>query len=421
MKQPDSHSTLPLGVAEAGALRRLSRTLANPASVAVAVAVALALRLAVYLADRSLFIDEAFIALNVSRRSATGLTGVLGWNSAAPIGFLEIEKGLTALFGDSEHVLRAAPFVASVASVLLFVALARRLLDPYAAALAVAVFAGVAIATSYAAIVKPYAFDVAFAIGLYLATLAVLRDERARWRAAALTLVGILSPLFSYASVFVVAACATVIVLDAVVRHSRRRQITAFAVVCTWLLVLATMLAVRSSTLSHLRHSLYRENIDSLTSVRNAVGAVRQLLGVSQYSNGLGAAFAVAAAVAAALLIAAGIFHLARTAWQAMLLLLLPAAFLLVASAAGWYPMLPRTLLFLVPTLAVCMAAGCGAVFDRRPGLAAGTSIVILLALVFTARRLRPSALYGQCGLMTASSRSWRRWRSDSGPETRSI
>ena len=64
-----------------------------------------------------------------------------------------------------------------------------------------AVFAGVAIATSYAAIVKPYAFDVAFAIGLYLATLAVLRDERARWRAAALTLAGILSPLFSYALV----------------------------------------------------------------------------------------------------------------------------------------------------------------------------------------------------------------------------
>ena len=47
--------------------------------------------------------------------------------------------------------------------------------------------------------------------------------------------------------------------------------------------------------------------------------------------------------------------------------------------------MLPRTLLFLVPTLAVCMAAGCRAVFDRRPGLATGTSIVILLALVFTA------------------------------------
>ena len=52
MKQPDSHSAVPLGVGEAGALRRLSRTLANPASLAVAVAVALAFRLAVYLADR---------------------------------------------------------------------------------------------------------------------------------------------------------------------------------------------------------------------------------------------------------------------------------------------------------------------------------------------------------------------------------
>ena len=55
---------------------------------------------------------------------------MLSWNSAAPIGFLEIEKGLTALFGDSEHGLPAAPFVASVASVLLFVALAPRLFSP---------------------------------------------------------------------------------------------------------------------------------------------------------------------------------------------------------------------------------------------------------------------------------------------------
>lgn len=46
--------------------------------------------------------------------------------------------------------------------------------------------------------------------------------------------------------------------------------------------------------------------------------------------------------------------------------------------------MLPRTLLFLVPTLVVFMAAGCRTVFDVRPGIAAGVVAVILLALVFT-------------------------------------
>jgi hypothetical protein len=384
VKRPDSLSTLAVVGPKGGAVHGLTRTLVYPALLVAVLVAAIVLRLAVYVADRSLVIDEAFVALNVSRRSAAGLTSELSWNSAAPIGFLELEKGLTALFGSSEHVLRAAPFVASVAAVLLFVALAQRLLDRYAATLAVALFAGVALATSYAAIVKPYAFDVAFVIVLYLATLAVLRDERARWRAGALTLAGIVSPLFSYASVFVVAACAAVLVLDAVVRQSRTRQIRAFAVVCTWLLVLATMFAVHSSTLSHLRQSLSRENLNSLTSARNAVGAVRQLLGVSQYTNDLGAAFAFAAAAAAALLIVAGIFGLARTAWQSALLLLLPPAFVLGASTAGWYPMLPRTLLFLAPTLVLLMAAGCRVLLDLRPGMPAGALVLLLLTLVFT-------------------------------------
>ena len=61
--------------------------------LAAIVALAGSLRLALYLSNRSLIVDEAFMALNVARRSATGLTGQLDWNSAAPIAFLEIEKG----------------------------------------------------------------------------------------------------------------------------------------------------------------------------------------------------------------------------------------------------------------------------------------------------------------------------------------
>jgi hypothetical protein len=325
--------------------------------LAAIVALAGSLRLAVYLADRSLIIDESFMALNVARRSATGLTGQLDWNTAAPIAFLEIEKGLTALFGSSDFVLRLAPLAASLVAVFLFVELAKRVLESYAVALAALLFAGVALATAYAAIAKPYSFDLAFVIGIFLATLAVLQSEDANWPTLSLAGLGVVGPFFSYASVFAIAASGAVLVLDAVVHDSRAKRLRTAAVVCSWLLLLGITFLVRSSTLSHIRHSLSNENGDSFTSVRNAGGAVRQVLGVSPYTNDLGAGFAFAAAAAAAVLISVGF-------------------------AAGWYPLFPRAILFLAPSLVLFLAAGCAVLLESGRSTVVRGSVLALLALV---------------------------------------
>ena len=356
--------------------------LASPLMLAAIVALAGSLRLAVYLADRSLIIDESFMALNVARRSATGLTGQLDWNTAAPIAFLEIEKGLTALFGSSDFVLRLAPLAASLVAVFLFVELAKRVLESHAVALAALLFAGVALATAYAAIAKPYSFDLAFVIGIFLATLAVLQSEDANWPTLSLAGLGVVGPFFSYASVFAIAASGAVLVLDAVVHDSRAKRLRTAAVVCSWLLLLGITFLVRSSTLSHIRHSLSNENGDSFTSVRNAGGAVRQVLGVSPYTNDLGAGFAFAAAAAAAVLISVGIVSLFRVAWEKALLLTLPAVFLVIAFAAGWYPLFPRAILFLAPSLVLFLAAGCAVLLESGRSTVVRGSVLALLALV---------------------------------------
>lgn len=356
--------------------------LASPFVLGAIVVLAGSLRLAVYLANRSLIIDEAFISLNVARRSAAGLAGQLDWNSAAPVAFLEIEKGLTKLFGSSDLVLRLAPLVASLAAVFLFVELAKRVLETYAVALAALLFAGLALATAYAAIAKPYSFDLAFVIGIFLATLAVLRSEESNRPILVLAALGVVAPLFSYASVFAIASTAVVLVLDAVLNSSRAKRARTAAVVCGWLLLLVVTFLVRSSTLTHIRQSLSRENVDSFTSLRNAAGAIRQVLGVSQYTNDLGAGFALVAAVAAALLISVGMVSLFRVAWERALLLTLPAAFLLIASAAGWYPLFPRSMLFLAPSLVLFLAAGCTVLLESGRGALLRGAALGLLALV---------------------------------------
>jgi Dolichyl-phosphate-mannose-protein mannosyltransferase len=362
--------------------RAAIQILASPLALAAIVVLAGSLRLAVYLADRSLIVDESFMALNVARRSATGLTGQLDWNSAAPIAFLEIEKGLTALFGGSDFVLRLAPLGASLIAVFLFVELAKRVLESYSVAVAALLFAGVALATAYAAIAKPYSFDLALVIGIYLATLAVLRRDDKNWPILVLAGLGIVGPLFSFASVFAIAASATVLVLDAAVHHNRAKRLRTAVVVCSWLLLLGVTFLVRSSTLSHIRQSLSNENRDSFTSARNAGGALRQVLGVSQYTNDLGAGLAFAAAAAAALLISVGIVSLFRVAWERTLLLTLPAVFLMIASAAGWYPLFPRAMLFLAPSLVLLLAAGCTVLLKSGRSAVVRGSALALLALV---------------------------------------
>ena len=134
--------------------------------------------------------------------------------------------------------------------------------------------------------------------------------------------------------------------------------------------------------MSHIRQSLSNETGDSFASVRNAGGAVRQVLGVSQYTNGLGAGFALAAAAAAALLISVGIVSLFRVAWERALLLTLPAVFLMIASAAGWYPLFPRAMLFLAPSLVLFLAAGCTVLLKSGRSAVFRASVLALLALV---------------------------------------
>src|SRR5262245_56132253 len=98
---------------------REESTSARPAVTAAAsraewsiVALGLALRALPWIANRSLWADEAALALNVTRRSFAGLVKPLDFDQGAPIGFLWIEKLATLAFGPGERALRLVPLLA---------------------------------------------------------------------------------------------------------------------------------------------------------------------------------------------------------------------------------------------------------------------------------------------------------------------
>src|ERR1700722_20601703 len=154
-----------------------------------------ALRFRQYLANRSLWLDEAMLSLNIVHRSFAQLWQPLDHKQGAPVGFLGIEKWAVTMFGTSEYALRLFPLLAGIVSIVLFYLLARRVVRSMAVPLALALFALSPTLIYYASEVKQYSSDVA--VALLLVYLAVTK------RILLLGICGAVAIWFSHPAVFV--------------------------------------------------------------------------------------------------------------------------------------------------------------------------------------------------------------------------
>jgi hypothetical protein len=107
--------------------------------------------------------DEAFLAVNWIDAGFGDLLGPLAYRQVAPVGFLWTQLGMIEVFGYSEWAMRAVPFAMSVAALLLFADVARRLLGGWSGVLATGFFAVAYPGIRYAAEAKQYAGDAFFA------------------------------------------------------------------------------------------------------------------------------------------------------------------------------------------------------------------------------------------------------------------
>ena len=219
--------------------------------ISAAIVLGLALRLVQYAANRSLWFDEAMLALNILDRSAASLTATLDFNQVAPIGFLEIEKLATHAFGASELALRLFPLLLGLASVPLFAFLAMRVLAPAAAALATFLFACAPGAVYYSSEVKQYSGDVAVGVTLLALALVLLDPSTSRRRRVTAAAVGAVAIPFSTASAFVVGGVAVAFVARFCLRRDSVSQAT-IAAVGLWLASASGLVAITAARASKL-------------------------------------------------------------------------------------------------------------------------------------------------------------------------
>jgi hypothetical protein len=399
-----SHSSARMPIARLFSLHRLARLERGSEwsrlTILLVVAGA-ALRLSQYAANRSLWLDESALALNIVRRNVVDLLHPLAYNQGAPAVFLFLEKGSAFVVGRSELGLRALPLLAGLAALPVFVAVARRALDGIATPIAIGLFAVAEGPIYYASEVKPYSTDLLACLVLFLCAMLALQPlDRRR-----LTLIGVAGAIaiaVSFSAIISGSVLAAVVVWVAVQRRQPRAT-EALVLAAVWLGVAATAALAAAYELRHLRHTLKLTGASPLATdgtspllaslplgtighgLQNYIQAQADLIGLP---HGVGAHALVGDA--AALIAVVGAIRLLRRRPEVAALVLFPLAGALLAIGLHAYPLFSRTVLFALPFSIILVAEGVAAISGRltiptRRGLAVVLTGALFAAPVATA------------------------------------
>jgi hypothetical protein len=360
-----------------------------------------ALRVVPFMLDRSLWLDESKLALNVVERSPAQLFRPLDYEQAAPVGFLLVEKGVVAAFGEGERALRLVPLLSGLGALWCFFLVARLWLSPAESLLALALFALAQPLVYYATEVKQYSTDVLVALGLLWAAGRALDDRPRALRL--LVPAGILGVWLSHPAVFVAAGLGLTLSVSAWLAGDRRKTMLSAWAVAAWAasFLVHYALVLRGSDPTGFLGRFWADGFPPLPprSLAELLWPVRTFFDFFVDPAGLGLAGLAAAAFAM------GCWRYGRRDPRVLALLLSPGVFTLLAALLRLYPFptsgsldaypLPgRVVLFLVPSAVILVAAGLGGVAraaDRDRQVLAGAMAGFLLVSMAVDAVTRPA------------------------------
>jgi hypothetical protein len=360
--------------------------------VGAVLALGVALRLRVYLDNRSLWLDEALLALNLIERDLAGLVRPLAHDQAAPLGFLFVERMMVVLFGASEYALRAFPLVAGIATLFVFWRLASALLLPLGATMALAALALSERLIYYATEVKQYGVDAGMTVVLWTFFLALeprlRKNNAAAWAAAAAT--GALAIWLSHPAVFVLGAIGLRWLWHTVRPFSWRSVLVRGPAALTWggSFALSYIVSLRQIDEATRLHEAWSGAAAPIVpgSGANVMWYVRFVwtLGAVPFEPAMAKVVAVACVVGLAVL---WWRHRDQFWWATG-----AAALAVLASALGQYPLTGRLWLFLAPITILIVGAAVDELWRRSRArlalLAPAVAVAMLAFPAVTAARL---------------------------------
>ena len=326
-----------------------------------AISVGVVLRLLGYFRNRSLWFDEAALAVNLVERPLAGLFRPLEFHQGAPVGFLVVEKSLTSVLGPSEFALRLLPLICGLLTVFLTAVVARFYVSRSAVPFAVALVAVNPSLIYFSSEVKQYSSDALVTL-LLLCTFARLAesDWSGRWMAA-LAAIGSVAIWFSHPAVFLVAGAGIVLLVSG--RSDVRRIARLASVLTAWgaSLVLLYMVSLRHLANDHALLDFWGQYFPPNPTGAHTLMWLFDVFSASFHDPG---GLAVLPGMGLFIVGWAGLFRRNRTlGW----IVFWSGVGLLLAAFAHKYPLGSRLLIFAVPILLLLVAEGLATVCDRLP------------------------------------------------------
>jgi len=345
------------------------------------IAIGVVLRLIQYSLNRSLWLDESLLALNIVNKTFIELLGPLDYYQVAPIGFLFIQKIILLLLGNSEYVLRLFSLIAGVASLFLLYHLARRCIREEGALIAVGLFSLSGHLIYYSSEVKQYSSDVTVTL-LLLAVIIYIRQKKfTNLSIVFFGAIGGIAVWFSLPSVFVLAGAGCTLSVFSLVRRdwstNNRLLITYFI----WLMSFVIFYLIYSRNIStNLEKQQFFWDYNFMPFPPLSISDVKWYgktffdifkSPLSLPLPGLGAI--------AFLLGAVSIFSRDK---QLFFILLSPVFFVLFASALHLYPFTGRLITFIVPSILLFIGESVVFLGENTKNYS-GVIKIILVGLLF--------------------------------------
>ncbi|WP_367341081.1 glycosyltransferase family 39 protein [Aminivibrio sp.] len=346
------------------------------------------IRVAALLYDRSLWVDEAFLASSVVQRGYAGLLSPLDFDQGAPIGYLWTVKTFVYFFGPSEFTLRLLSFLSGLGAIGLFYILLKdafRVSRPW---VGTAFFATIPFLIYYSTEFKPYLFD-GFVTLLSLYVFHLTINKRIKLWITILYCALII--WFSFPAVFTVAAFCLLSVIGSLIRRNWQQILggilTGFVSLVSFFVYYSYFYGNLSGNQSLpfwnlLRFPLFPKNPEDLE--------LTKAMALNYFSI-----FGYPSSVLTALLTLAGFIFLSVEKYKNFLLYILLTLFLLlVASWFGFYPMLNRILLFFIPLHVLFLALTMEEVNSKKIKYAISLSFLFVFLNLGSLRFILPDYVY---------------------------
>jgi len=334
------------------------------------------LRLFHFFYNRSLWLDEIYLSTSLIKLTFKELTApMLEYEQKAPVGFLWLVRVSVLLFGKNEMALRLVPLLSGIASLLLFLPVARFFLKPLGVVVAMGILALAPPLVYHAVEIKQYSFEMlATIVGLYLYTRYYKKQDL-----SSLLLWGIWGALliwFSYSCIFILAGIAIGTELYYLFKKEWPLFLRLLVPFTMWLLsfvayyLLFTSKSMGSAWL--VDWFAHRDAFMPLPPtkfsdlkwfIQTPYNLMDYPMGLLWFSHKLGSNLLLRFLVRGTLLplglFLIGLVAIAKSNKKIFLILIFPLLLTFVASGFKAYPIYERLLVFLAPLVIFFVAQGC--------------------------------------------------------------